>query len=336
MDADSIKQVVRDVFGGGTKTEVINGWVSLACPLAPYTHAKGRDSKASAGISIHPNNVSVFNCYTCGNKMPIHGMLKKWSGFTGEDLESLIEELEEEAYLGPRKLPEWGASKDDGMLEQVPLKKSVYLELYDSAANHPYVRKRGVDSDTANLLGLMVDPADPSDGEERILFPVYGIDGELYGLSGRAIHPEARLKVRDYFGLRKAANLLGCHLIDRRVHKYVLVVEGLFDYANAWAQGQPAVAVMHSTLTSKQAEILRDISLPTYLFYDDDDAGKKGVHSAGKQLMNYVPVMKVRYPEIWIDNTEESNGGHYVKDPGELLEIEFKKMILDARLYYTP
>lgn len=278
------------------------------------------------------DNLLTGNCFTCGNRMPFHGMLRKYAGFSGEDLDDLIEELEEESYLGPRELPTWDAKDDDGMREQEPLKQSVYLDLYDSARGHPYLRKRGISDATVDKLQLMVDPSDPADGEERILFPVFGADGELYGLSGRATHPEAKLKVRDYFGLRKAANILGAHLIAREKPNKVLLLEGLFDYANAWEQGYPAGAVMHSTLTARQAEIVRDFGLPTYLFYDDDEAGQKGCRVAGTALYRYLPVMKVRYPEIWVE--EPDGGEHRVKDPGELLAEDFEYMIQDCRLWY--
>jgi hypothetical protein len=329
MDAKGINQVVREVFGN-LHTEVINGWVSMRCPLARWTHERGKDGRASAGVSIQANSASVFNCFTCGNKMPLQGMLRKYANFTGEDLDDLIEELEEQQYLGPRELPNWGEAEVEEEME--PLKQSVYLDLYDSAAGHPYLKERGISKKTARLLQLMVDPSDPADGEERILFPVFSPEGELYGLSGRATNKEAKLKVRDYFGLKKAACVLGSHLIAKDPRDYCLVVEGLFDYANAWECGQPAGAVMHSTMTDKQAAIYRSLGKRTYLFQDDDEAGKKGVVTAGDLLAPYFPVMKVRYPKVWIeDNSPE--GGHWLKDPGELLAEEFEAMIGDARLF---
>jgi hypothetical protein len=266
---------------------------------------------------------------TCKNKMPVQGMIRKYAGYTGEDFSDLIDELEEESYLGARTLPEWdGLKAVDQPL--VALKQSIYLDLYDSAAGHPYLLQRGISDETARKLQLMIDPADPADGFERILFPVFGPNGELYGLSGRATSEDALLKVRDYHGLKKAHCLLGAHLITSEAPDKVLVVEGLFDYANGWECGQPTVAVMHSTLTAMQAELLRGFSLPTYLFYDDDKAGQAGVEIAGNQLCRYVPTMRVRYPEIWIEDDE---GEHRVKDPGELVREDFETMLGDARLF---
>lgn len=331
MELEGINQVLRDVFGESGK--LINGWVSIRCPLARWQieHKHGRDTRESAGISVQAQGASIFNCFTCKNKMPLQGMLRKYANATGEDLDALIEEIEEETYLGPRTLPEWGTERIDDAPK--PIKAAVYLDLYEPAAGHPYLRSRGISKATANKLQLMLDPCDPADGEERILFPVFGPEGELYGLTGRATDPSARLKVRDYHGLRKAYCLLGSHLISTDKPNKILVVEGLFDYANAWQCGQPAVAVMHSTMTEHQAALLRNFSLPVYTFYDDDEAGQKGAGVAGGLLHRYLPVMKVRYPKVWIDDPTEPEGGHWLKDPGELEPDEFESMIQDARLF---
>lgn len=334
MDAEGIKQVLREVFGRGVKTQQVGGWLSINCPLARYTHPRGTDTRASAGISIQPNDTSVFNCYTCSQKaMPFHGMLRVWANYTGEDLEDLIKELADEAYLGPRSLPTWDQLAQRNEEEpQQSLDPVIYLDLYESAAGHPYLEQRGISDETARMLQLMVDPSGFSDGEERILFPVFDADGTLRGLSGRATNPNAKLKVRDYHGLSKAQNLLGAHLITKTKPKYILLGEGLFDYARAWECGQPFVAAMHSKLTDAQVAILRNFGLPLYAFFDDDEAGKKGVITAGEQLSRFLPVSRVRYPKVRIEDDSEQ-GWHWLKDPGELLPEEFEEMIRDSRLY---
>jgi hypothetical protein len=326
-----IEQLVLDVFGP-TQTKVINGWVSVPCFLAQWKHETGRDTRSSAGISIQDHDTSVFNCYTCKTKVPLQGLIAQYAQFTGENLDDLIDELEDEAYLGPRELPGWEATKAQADTPPQILDKELHLDLYDSAAGHPYLRKRGITDDTVELLQLKFDPADPMDGEPRILFPVFGPDGDLHGFSGRAIHPDARLKVRDYQGFEKAKCLLGSHLIAQEKPDKVVVVEGLFDYANCWQQGIPGVAVMHSTMTELQARILRDFSLPVYLFYDNDKAGQDGVQIAGPLLYRYIPVMKVRYPEVWIDD-DSPEGGHWLKDPGEMIAEDFDAMMADSRIF---
>ena len=332
MQRDDIRSVLREVFGNIPMQE-INGWVSIRCPLARWTHEKGSDASASAGVSIHQEGSSIFNCFTCGTKKPFHEMLRDYAKYTGEDLDDIIEEVEEDEFAGPTSLPEFDSYRNANVAEELtPLKEAVYMDLYDSAAGHPYLRKRGISRKTAELLELKFDPEDPADGHPRILFPVRGPGGELYGFSGRDVSGKAKLKVRDYHGLKKAHCILGAHLIARDNPEQVCVVEGLFDYANMYEQGFYGAAVMHSTMTPYQADILRDLPGTKYLFYDDDQAGDKGVVAGIKALRSYGPTFEVFYPRIWIEDSREPGGGHWLKDPGELEKDEIQEMIDTARL----
>lgn len=327
MDIDQIREVVHEVWPG-TPLQEINGWMSLRCPLARWTHQKGHDNAASAGISIHPDDTSIFNCFTCGTKKPFHEAIRDYAEFTGEDFDELIEEMEEGEFLGPTKLPGWDERREANLAELMqPLDETTTLDLYDTAVGHPYLKKRGISRKTAELLDLRFDPEDPVDGCPRILFPVRGADGLLYGFSGRDISGKAKLKVRDYAGLQKAHNILGAHLIARDRPDKIIVVEGLFDVANVYEQGFYAAGVMHSTMTKYQAEILNDFPQAKYLFYDDDKAGDKGAATAGPLLKDNAPTFDIAYPEVWIEDPDEEDGGHYAKDPGELLAEEIQEMI---------
>lgn len=337
MEADAIKDVLVDLGMRRSDLKIIHGWVSTKCPLARYTHQKGSDSAASAGVSIKAE--PVFNCFTCGNAKPFHAMVAQYAEYTGEDFSDLVSELEEQAYLGPATMPDWDTTKQvDQENVLMPLNEAVYMDLYDSAAGHPYLESRGISAATATKLELLFDPEDRVDREKgikgvgRILFPVRGPDGELYGFSGRDVTGKSLVKARDYAGLKKALCVLGSHLITSEAPRYVLAAEGLFDYANGWEQGQPTVALMHSGMTPAQADIFRGFGLPVYMFHDDDDAGRKGVAEATEALIEYTPILRVRYPEIWIENPDEDEGGHYVKDPGELLAEDFDWMINDAQI----
>lgn len=340
MDAEQIKDVLVEVGQRRSDLKVINGWVSTKCVLAPWTHQKGRDGAPSAGVKI--GDEPIWNCFTCGNPRPLHALVRQYAEYTGEDLDGLIEELEDNAFLGPVDVPSWDTLKNGNQIEvMMPLNEAMHMDLYDSAVGHPYLRKRGISDDTARKLELLFDPEDMVDAEfgrrvGRILFPVRGINGELYGFSGRDVTGNSLVKVRDYSGLKKANCVLGAHLVAQENPGYVLPVEGLFDYAAMWEQGEPGAAVMHSSLTAAQANIFRELALPAYMFYDDDEAGQKGVREFTKLLVEYIPLMRVRYPEIWIENRNEPGGGHYVKDPGELLKEDIEWMKNDSLIVAPP
>jgi DNA primase len=209
----------------------------------------------------------------------------------------------------------------------VPVNKSEYFDLYDSAEGHPYLKKRGVTRRATKEMELLLDPGDG--GEPRILFPVYGLDKQLYGFSGRAVSPTAKLKVKDYHGLPKKRLLLGAHLLAKE-DPFVVLVEGLIDYARMRTLGYAGLAFMSSTLTEWQADILKSIGKPVYFFHDDDVAGRDARSKAKGLLWRHVPVMKVRYPK---DSTVETPEGGLrpPRDPAELTAEQVREMIDDAR-----
>lgn len=329
MERNQVKDVMREVFGRNFEMSDLGDWVGMRCPISQWTHERGRDNTPSAGISVDPNGMSIFNCFTCKNPRPMSAMLRDFAEYSGENLDDLLEEIEEGEFLGPRSLPTYEQIKQNRLDEiAMPIDEGLHMDLYESAVGHPYLKDRGISDKTARDMELLYDPGD-SEGDPRILFPVRGPDGMLYGFSGRATAPGARLKVRDYFGLAKAQSVLGAHLAGDA--KRIVIVEGLVDTALAHEMGECGCGVMHSTMTKFQAEIILEINKPTYLMYDNDKAGDGGTAAAIRHLAGNVPLFGTTYPEVWIDDDSEE-GGHWLKDPGEMIETEFKEMLAKAHL----
>lgn len=348
MDVLRIHEVLNEVF---PNHGAVDGreWVSLRCVLSPWTHASGRDKRPSAGVSIHDDKMSVYSCYTCCPQgIPFHVMLQRFAAYSGEDLDTLIHDVEENEYLGPRVAPDWDALKDkqyrDGDEDdsQYVLDEAIYGDYYDPAVGHPYLATRGISEATATRLGLVVDPEDPEDaahgvkGIERILFPVRDGTGRLFGFTGRDTTGRSKIKARDYAGLRKAYNLLGLNLVTADPRNYVVVVEGLFDYATGWEYDQPTVCTLGANLTIGQARLLRDLGKTVYLMYDNprvDKAGLEAIAIAGEQLKDDVTVMVTTYPKVEVPDAKAPSGYRPVKDPGELIKEEFDAMIEGAHIY---
>lgn len=351
MEAERIIEVLNEVFGASHGAKVGREWVALRCPLAPWTHARGRDRRPSAGVSIHSDKISVYGCLTCCPQgIPFHAMLQKYAGYTGEDLESLIHDVEEDEYLGPRVAPTWDDIEDrkyrdgDEDLTQLALDEAIYADYYDPAQGHPYLAQRGISDETAVKLGLVVDPEDHEDaahnikGVERILFPIRDAEGILRGFSGRDTTGKSKIKARDYAGLRKAYNLLGLHLVAQDSRDYVVVVEGLFDYATLWEYDHPCVATNGANLTEGQARLLRTLGKTVILMFDNprvDKAGSEAIQIAGEQLKDDVTVLVAKYPIVEIEDPEAPGGYRPPKDPGDLLKEEVDTMVDEAYIY-TP
>jgi hypothetical protein len=328
VDRPEIKQIVKEIFGPNTPMTDTERWVSIPCPLSPWTHARGQDTHPSAGISVKTNGeASIFNCFTCHSRGTLSWLLRKYSEYSGEDWLNYAKSLERGEFFGGA-IPVWDSVIDPDP-PPVPIDKEKYFDLYDPAYGHSYLAKRGITREAARRMELLYDPGDSS-GVERIMFPVYGPDGLLYGFSGRAIHEGVIPKVKDYHGLPKRKLLLGAHLIEP-TDEYVILVEGLFDYAKMVTYGFPAMAFMGSYLTETQADIVRELGKPVYFFHDDDPPGRDARDRAKELLWRYLPLMKVRYPS---DPTVETAGGGFraPKDPAELSEKQVRKMLNDARL----
>jgi DNA primase len=315
MNAEGIKDVLRAV-GHTSQMSVDGGWVRTTCPFAAWRHDGGHDTHPSFGVHIEEDGTSIFNCFGCKAKGPLVYLLNLMERYTGEDYKELRRDIDNnELYMSV--MPEW--TEKTGVRKFAPLKPidEHMLSIYPLAtSSNPYLYKRYIESEQVIYdLELRIDPNNK--GAERILFPVRGVDGKLYGFTGRATDDEVTPKVRDYFGLPKRQLLLGAHAINPE--QPVILVEGLFDYAMMRQYGYQSMAVMHSSITEQQAMILKDLGAALYIFFDNDKAGKIGAIQVEEVMKPYVPVWRISYPKG-------------CNDPAELEYEEVEEMIDRATL----
>lgn len=324
MDIDSVNAFIDELLGSNTERKYAGSWVSIHCPFAQWTHEHGTDLKASAGILVTDNGEpSVFNCFTCGNHTAgnLKRMVEQYEEFTGYDFSEIKEGLVDSDEFSS-VLHEWGRTRRVVYGYRKEIDDS-YLDLYDSAIGHSYLRRRGVNDETAELLELVLDPS--NNGVERILFPIRYRDGVLAGFTGRATNDNATPKVRDYHGLKKESVLLGLHLIAK-TDKYVVVVEGPFDYAIMTQYGYPTVAALFAGLTDNQLKGLVDLGMPILLMYDNDRAGRSASDKVAGMLSRHLPVSVVRY-SLW-----DRIAGR-AKDPATLSKKEAGLLVEKAALW---
>lgn len=295
MDRESIKELVREVAGPNVAFVDHSEWVGFNCILAPWTHASGSDSSPSCGISVKDDDVSIYHCWSCGSKGTVAWLLRQIERYTGDNLASLIREVDKGEFLGG-SLPEWGARSTRSTVAMKILDTDTFLGIYEDAKGHRYLKSRGISDSIVDKLQLRVDPQD-SAGIERILFPVFGRQNQLYGFTGRATDNSSEPRVRDYHGLRKKDVLLGIHLITPE-DTGVVVVEGLFDYAKLVQYDVPVVASLHAGITAGQKALLADLGLPVTLMFDNDAAGRMATATAAKAIGKLLPVHDVNYNSL--------------------------------------
>ena len=188
----------------------------------------------------------------------------------------------------------------------------MYPQTDPSDPGSQYAASRGISPATLASVGCRWDPE-----QQRIVIPVRGRSGSLFGFTGRATVPGVSPKVRDYAGIRKRWHVIGEHRWSRDVeptHRLLIIVEGLFSYLHLIELNVEAVAdvgcIMGSKLSDHQADIIIRNGAATYLLLDNDEAGDKGLFGrmdregnrdwqkgAVGMLVDHVPVYVPEWPE---------------------------------------
>jgi DNA primase len=128
----------------------------------------------------------------------------------------------------------------------------------------------------------------------RVLIPIHNERGELVAYAGRAIDDtEPRYKLPA--GFHKSQVLFNLHRVTAQE---VIVVEGFFDCMKVWQSLHPfVVALMGSSLSDEQEQLLLGRFKRVTLMLDGDNAGREAAEEIAKRLVHRVHVRVVDLPE---------------------------------------
>ena len=180
---------------GEIKISEDEDWARCSCPLAPFTHFKGKDENPSFGIIVNDIGESAYHCFTCGSGRLFDLVHKlQWTvgitlsarHFFGHaeifDEEQLgdpsdytigsgFDDVYQRVILGKRKV-----KVPDKILDSYPLLQySDYEE--NKAEIEQYFLNRGILPEVLWEYGTRHDP-----DKHLIIFPMIDSDGEAYRL----------------------------------------------------------------------------------------------------------------------------------------------------------
>ena len=318
-----------------------SGWVQAACPLAPFTHESGSDTRPSFGIHCSAKQRACYYCFSCGHKGSFVNLCYEMARAykrpefidIGHEIEN--EELSLSEEVSCESLPDWDEQQEVTCKESLHVvdKKEAFKRypsfIHSLPAMQYFCKTRKFDVSWGMWAGLRWD-----EKEKRILFPIYNKDNLLLGFNGRAIYDVIKPKTRDYEGLQKKRVLLGEHLIKSDKENYIIITEGPFDYLRMRSYGLPAVALLGSVLTDEKATTLKEFGKTVIWCTDNDLAGQKaiygqtdivtGEHQFSKgglaKLQGYVEQMTVTFPKD-------------INDPDELSEEQAKGVVDSAQFF---
>ena len=157
--------------------------------------------------------------------------------------------------------------------------------------------KKEYDLVVLNRIGLSSDDHDVYN--DRIMFPLYDVSGNVVGFSGRIYKDNGQnkyLNTKETDIFKKGEMLYHYHIAreECRLKKSVIVMEGFMDIIRASTIGiKNTVALMGTALTKEQITLIKRLSNNTILCLDGDGPGVKAATSIGEELLNQGVEVKV-------------------------------------------
>jgi DNA primase len=149
--------------------------------------------------------------------------------------------------------------------------------LRDLNGDHPYLVERGLTVPTIKTFGIGFCSRGLMRG--RFAIPIHDERGDLVAYAGRAVDgalPDEKGKYRLPDGFKKSLVLFNLHRAAEHAERCLIVVEGFFDCFKVHQAGFPnVVALMGSTLSESQEQLILAHAERLALFLDGDDAGTK-------------------------------------------------------------
>lgn len=153
-------------------------------------------------------------------------------------------------------------------------KKPITLKL-KLQFDHPYLKKRNINSQVARFFqlgfcnsGLMKD---------RIAIPIADIDKNILAYCGRTIQPHVTPRYLFPKGFRKSEYLFNIQNIIYGVPKPVFIVEGFFGCIYIHTLGFDSLALMGTTISAQQIDLLKNTGRRYILMLDGDETGKQAM-----------------------------------------------------------
>jgi DNA primase len=174
--------------------------------------------------------------------------------------------------------------------------------------SHRYLAERGISGETARHFGVGFFPGRGLMAG-RVVIPIHDEDGHLIAYAGRALGPDgAKYKLPP--GFRKSLILFNLHRAAQHGNS-VIVVEGFFDCLNVHQAGLPCVvALMGSSLSRRQEQLLQEHFREVALLLDGDKAGRAAGVAIAERL---VCKLSTRVIEIPTDKQPDQLGADQIR-----------------------
>jgi DNA primase len=135
----------------------------------------------------------------------------------------------------------------------------------------------------------------------RYVVPLHDAQGRLVGYAGRSVNNSEPkyLFPSGQKGFRKRHLLFNLHRVlqNNPRNDRIVLVEGFFDCMKVQQAGYPCVALLGSTLSKEQEQLLCQHFTHVVLLFDGDEAGRKATDDCLSRLERRVFVRAIVLPK---------------------------------------
>lgn len=334
-------QIVRDILERVSLVQVISETVQLKKQGRRFVGLCPFHSEKTPSFSVS-DEMKLYYCFGCqagGNAITyltqIHGLsrmeaLERLAGIAGvvlperrapdpaetatalhrSDLlhaNQTAHEYFQKALVGPEGAEALAYLEERG----IGLDSAKKFGLGFGGANNAltsFLKTRSIPVRDAEEVGL-IRPSQHGSGHyesfrERLVFPIFNLDGAPIAFSGRLIPPKDEgpkytnspesivyTKGQAVFGLYTARQAI-------RTNHSAILVEGNFDVVSLSAAGvENVVAPLGTALTAQQLKLLRRFADTVTVFFDGDEAGRKASRRAVSMLIDVGVEGRIAMPD---------------------------------------
>lgn len=227
--------------------------------------------------------------------------------------------------------------EERGINEEIIAEFGIGLSLDKATSLKDLLLKKGYGIDKLIELGV-VNEHGFDVFARRITFPLWNIDGDIVGFSGRIYRDEDSAKYvnsKETKIFKKGELLYNYHNAKdyAKREKFILVVEGFMDAIRLSANGiKNVIALMGTSLTSNHIDLLKKLRVKVILCLDNDDAGLTATINNGMMLIkNNVDVGIIRLsgskdPDEYILKNGIDSFKNLLKEPISYFEFRINSL----------
>lgn len=229
------------------------------------------------------------------------GNFVKLLAYLRNETEPETEEYLLETYGAPTSWDDLTLNIDLSMEKRKDFLPFETLKTY--AFRHPYLERRGIPERIQRGLKIGYDPQ-----KKAVVIPWFDPMGRLGNIKFRSVKSKVFWYQKDAAPVRDL--VYGMHVIYKKGIEEAVLVEAEIDAMTWWSYGIPAIAAGGTSISDKQASIIKRSPLKRLTVCpDNDESGQKLVENVSHKLGRYIELYITNIPTIFKDVNEAHTNG---------------------------